>query len=205
LSVIQNPTTGHRNVFASVCKFVSDQIGQQVQNIQYNQAMDFSTDNPIITASESNIFSLNATAFNNNIGDTSGTVGYDGTFKGQIQQMQVEFNLWVNAINQDNTQKDDALIELERMRDRLRYALNFAGVQNENKTGYLVDPIKLLDFYDTSDVPKDTGHKIWFDFGNASGWNQQYFDNDLNFTNLKRYRIYCIFNWFDLNLNTIVT
>ena len=94
---------------------------------------------PAVGVSEIGLFDIGKRAFDGNL------VGFtaDGTpIRAVRNQTLVEINCWAT----DSDTFGGATKKVYELRDRIVFALEFAGTMNDAEDGFIVPPIKLLDF-----------------------------------------------------------
>lgn len=94
---------------------------------------------PAVGVSEIGLFDLGAWAFDGNLAGFTP----DGTPIRAVQnQTLVEINCWA----QDSDDFGGATKKVYELRDRIALALEFAGTMNDKEDGFIIPPIKLIDF-----------------------------------------------------------
>ena len=132
---------------------------------------------PSVAISEVGLFDLGKRAFDENL------VGFteDGKPIHAVRnQTLVEVSCW----HQDSDNFGGATKKVRELRDRIVYALEFAGTMNEKEDGFIIPPIKLIDFYQES---KPVIGIIRLD-PNGNAINEKFLIDPIN-QQLKRYKL----------------
>ena len=142
-------SSGKQNLMASLNEWLIDIVrgGQQDSN-ELTAGHDFywAFDYPLapqrmpaIGISEVGLFDLGARAFDDNL------VGFTEAgepIRAVRNQTLVEINCWA----QDSDNFGGATKKVRELRDRVVYALEFAGTRNEQNDAYLLPPIQLKNY-----------------------------------------------------------
>ena len=97
---------------------------------------------PSISVSEVGLFDLGAYAFDYNLVDLDSS---GNPIRAVVNQTLVEINCW----DQDSDSYGGATKKVYEMRDRVVFALEYAGTPTNAEDGFIIAPIKLLDFTTT--------------------------------------------------------
>lgn len=98
---------------------------------------------PAIGVTEVGLFDIGAKALDFNLVDFDAS---GNPIRAVTNQTLVEINCW----DQDHDNFGGATKKVYELRDRVVLALEFAGTPNNTETGFLVAPIRLLDFSQTT-------------------------------------------------------
>ena len=132
---------------------------------------------PCIAVSEIGLFDIGKRAFDENL------VGFteDGKpIRAVRNQTLIEISCW----HQDDDNFGGATKKVRELRDRIVYALEFAGTMNDKEDGFIIPPIKLIDFYQES---KPIIGIVRID-PNGNAINEKFLIDPIN-QQLKRYKL----------------
>jgi hypothetical protein len=148
-------SSGKQNLMASINTWLMDVVrggqtdsGDLLTGNDFYWAFDYPLapqKMPAIGISEIGLFDLGARAFDSNL------VGFteDGKPINAVRnQTLIEINCWA----QDSDDFGGATKKVRELRDRVVYALEFAGTRTENEEAFIIPPIQLKD-YSKTDKP----------------------------------------------------
>lgn len=180
-------TSGKQNLIASLNEWLTTVVKGGKENdgsLSIDQDFYWFFDFPIapqrfpsVAVSEVGLFDLGKRAFDENL------VAFteDGKAIHAVRnQTLVEINCW----HQDSDDFGGATKKVRELRDRIVYALEFAGLMNETEDGFIIPPIKLIDFYQES---KPVIGVIRLD-PNGNAINEKFLIDPIN-QQLKRYKL----------------
>lgn len=174
--------TGKRNLLASIVEYLQTQLpGENIVGSHYLQTETF----PVVTIEDSGIFSLGDIAFDELVGfDSSGN-----PIRGKIEQTQLQIQI-LDRLSDSNRAP---IRGIRKLRDRVKYALFYAGVP-DGSGGFVLPPIKILDF---ENAKADTGFIAWVPRELDSAWVETFIQDD-GTPPVWRYRIYCRVYWWEI-------
>lgn len=180
-------TSGKQNLMASLNEWLTTVVlGGKEDDGALSADQDFYWffDSPIaplrfpgVVVSEVGLFDLGKRAFDENL------VGFteDGKPIHAVRnQTLVEISCW----HQDSDTFGGATKKVRELRDRIAYAIEFAGLKNEKEDGFIIPPIRLVDFYQES---KPAIGIIRLD-PNGNAINEKFLIDPIN-QQLKRYKL----------------
>lgn len=141
--------TGKQNLITSINKWLIDTVrGGHVGDTPLPVGKDFywAFDRPVaplnmpaVSTTEIGLFDVGARAFDGNL------VGFDSNGKplhAVQNQTLMEITCW--ALDSDNF--GQATKKVRELRDRIVFAIEFAGVMNDREDAFIIGPIMLKDF-----------------------------------------------------------
>lgn len=187
-------SSGKQNLMSSINEWLTNVVRggkEEDGDLSVDQDFYWAFDCPIapqrfpsIAISEVGLFDTGKRAFDDNL------VGFteDGKpIRAVRNQTLVEISCW----HQDDDNFGGATKKVRELRDRIVYALEFAGTTNDKEDGFIIPPIKMIDFYQES---KPVIGIIRLD-PNGNAINEKFLIDPIN-QQLKRYKLLIRF-WYD--------
>lgn len=190
-----NPT-GKRNLMTSFKKWLETQAPSEgITDFQYDWMSDVSNAKvfPNVGVSELPYFQPGGGAFGMNIFPKSAypveAPAKNGTFASALMQIEIKT---------DQGKRPDALQQLYKIRDRIKGAIQQAGIADDETLVVRVAGIEVKDYQDNVNGAS-TGIFARVPMGEASAIQEQYIEPSDSLPNIHTIKLLVRLDWFELN------